>query len=63
MTNRGTAYARTSDADRPILGRRLTWEQFYQMRPDRRPANDNEPIGRSETPRPPKAHTVRPPQR
>ncbi len=41
MTNRGTAYARTSDADRPILGRRLTWQEFYQMRPDRRPANDN----------------------
>jgi hypothetical protein len=36
-----THYARTADADRPVLGRRLSWEEFYQLRPDRRPANDN----------------------
>lgn len=30
------------DLDRPYRGRRLTWAQFYELRPDRRPANDNE---------------------
>jgi hypothetical protein len=30
--------------DRALRGRRLTWQEFYQLRPDRRPvaANDNE---------------------
>lgn len=31
------------DSDRPFLGRRLSWEEFYRMRPDRRPANENKP--------------------
>lgn len=30
------------DLDRPFRGRRLTWAQFYDLRPDRRPANDND---------------------
>lgn len=30
------------DLDRPFRGRRLTWQQFYELRPDRRPANDNQ---------------------
>ena len=29
------------DLDRPFRGRRLTWHQFYELRPDRRPENDN----------------------
>lgn len=31
------------DLDRPYRGRRLTWQQFYELRPDRKPANDNSP--------------------
>ncbi|QYO75326.1 hypothetical protein [Devosia salina] len=27
--------------DRPFRGRRMTWQEFWQLRPDRRPANDN----------------------
>lgn len=27
--------------DRPYRGRRLTWGEFYRIRPDLRPANDN----------------------
>lgn len=27
--------------DRPLRGRRLSWEEFYELRPDLRPANDN----------------------
>lgn len=33
------AHAHTADTDRPYRGRRITWAE---MRPDRRPANDNE---------------------
>jgi hypothetical protein len=40
------ATGKPATAARPRLGRRITWEQFYQMRPDLRPANDN----RSEEP-------------
>jgi hypothetical protein len=31
--------------DRALRGRRLTWWEFYRLRPDRRPmaANDNAP--------------------
>lgn len=28
--------------ERPLRGRRLSWEEFYAMRPDLRPANDNQ---------------------
>ncbi|RDE10351.1 hypothetical protein [Pelagibacterium lacus] len=31
-----------ADSDRPFLGRRMSWEEFYKMRPDLRPANDND---------------------
>lgn len=41
MTQR-TAHARTADVDRPYRGRRMSWAEFYALRPDRRPANDNE---------------------
>jgi hypothetical protein len=27
--------------DGAFRGRRLSWKEFYQMRPDLRPANDN----------------------
>lgn len=33
------------DLDRPFRGRRLTWQQFYELRPDLKPANDNEVAG------------------
>lgn len=29
------------DSDRPYRGRRMSWEEFYKMRPDLRPANDD----------------------
>ncbi len=32
-----THYARTADSDRPVLDRRMTWQEFWAMRPDRRP--------------------------
>lgn len=35
------------DTDRPYRGRRLTWAEFYALRPDRRPANDNRPVERA----------------
>lgn len=35
------ARAHTADNDRPYRGRRMTWQEFWQMRPDRKPANDN----------------------
>lgn len=44
MTAKRTAHAHTADNDRPYRGRRLTWAEFYQLRPDRKPANDNEPV-------------------
>lgn len=30
-----------TEADRPVRGRRLSWQAFYTQRPDLRPANDN----------------------
>ncbi|WP_172401998.1 hypothetical protein [Ensifer aridi] len=27
--------------ERPLHGRRLSWEEFYRLRPDLKPANDN----------------------
>ncbi|MGX9572598.1 hypothetical protein [Mesorhizobium sp. f-mel] len=30
-----------SDTDRPFRGKRLSWREFYSIRPDLRPANDN----------------------
>ena len=31
-----------TDNDKPYRGRRLTWREFYELRPDLRPANDNQ---------------------
>lgn len=36
-----------SDTDRPNRGRRMTWAEFYRLRPDRRPANDNQRAARA----------------
>jgi len=32
-----------ADTDRPYRGRRISWTEFYALRPDRRPANGNVP--------------------
>lgn len=31
------------ETDRPLRGRRLSWAEFYRLRPDLMPANDNRP--------------------
>ena len=38
---RSTGRNPVSDANRPFRGRRITWTEFYELHPDRRPANDN----------------------
>lgn len=30
------------ETDRPLRGRRLSWEEFYRVRPDLKPTNDNQ---------------------
>jgi len=35
--------SQTADSDRPHRGRRLSWAELYQIRPDLKPANDNAP--------------------
>lgn len=32
-----------TDNDKPYRGRRMSWREFYQLRPDLRPDNDNGP--------------------
>lgn len=32
----------TPDPDRPLRGRRISWREFYAMRPDLRSDNDNQ---------------------
>ncbi len=41
---RTTSDSAVSETARPYRGRRLSWREFYQLRPDRRPAaaNDNQ---------------------
>lgn len=29
--------------NRAYRGRRISWREFFKIRPDRKPANDNEP--------------------
>jgi hypothetical protein len=41
MFDRATTTEPANESARPYRGRRLTWEQFYALRPDLRPANDN----------------------
>lgn len=33
--------SQTADSDKPHRGRRMTWAELYQIRPDLKPANDN----------------------
>ncbi|WP_163269649.1 hypothetical protein [Chelativorans alearense] len=40
-TDRTTSTTDTTESARPYRGRRITWEEFYALRPDLRPANDN----------------------
>lgn len=42
MEQRTTGRDDVADSDRPFRGRRLSWAEFYRMRPDLRPANDNQ---------------------
>jgi hypothetical protein len=58
------------EPDRPFRGRRLTWQQFFEVRPDRRPANDNQAVqkddgsrGTLKTPPHRKAHSAHTPSR
>lgn len=37
-----------SDTDKPYRGRRLSWREFYAMRPDLRPDNDNDDVREAE---------------
>ena len=37
---------RIANSDRPYRGRRLSWAELYQIRPDLKPANDNAPENR-----------------
>ena len=39
---RSTSKTTTTEFAKPFKGRRLSWTEFYQLRPDLRPANDNE---------------------
>ena len=48
-TNRRPSQSPAANTDRPYRGRRISWAEFYAMRPDRRPANDNHPLGGLET--------------
>lgn len=40
-TQRRSSQRPAADTDRPYRGRRISWTEFWAMRPDRRPANDN----------------------
>lgn len=31
----------TTEEDRPRRGRRISWREFYKLRPDLKPQNDN----------------------
>ncbi len=42
-TNRRPSQRPAADTDRPYRGRRPSWAEFWALRPDRRPANDNVP--------------------
>lgn len=41
MLDRLSTAEAVSESAKPFRGRRLTWQQFYALRPDLRPANDN----------------------
>lgn len=36
--------AATAPAQKPRLGKRISWAEFYRQRPDLRPANDNQEL-------------------
>ncbi len=40
-TNRKPRQDEPDDTARPYRGRRMSWAEFYRLRPDRRPANDD----------------------
>lgn len=35
------------DSAKPYRGRRMTWQEFWRLRPDRKPANDNQTATRA----------------
>lgn len=41
-TSRSTSTTTTNESAKPFRGRRMSWWEFYALRPDLRPANDNE---------------------
>lgn len=45
---RSTTASSVGDSSRPYRGRRLSWAEFYQLRPDLKPANDNHSKGKTE---------------
>lgn len=48
VPRRVTGADAVAESARPSRGRRLSWEEFYLLRPDRRPANDNISNGKQE---------------
>ena len=42
---RSTSSTPTTESARPYRGRRVSWEEFYSLRPDLKPANDNRQLG------------------
>ncbi|MER8783367.1 hypothetical protein NKH60_19330 [Mesorhizobium sp. M1006] len=47
ITTRSTSVTSTDESTKPYRGRRMSWKEFYALRPDLRPANDNEMESRS----------------
>lgn len=46
-TKRKSSQNAPEESSRPYRGRRLSWTEFYRLRPDRKPANDNGKAGRA----------------
>lgn len=51
ITARSTSTTSTTESAKPYRGRRVSWAEFYSLRPDLRPANDNRQSGELSTPR------------
>lgn len=60
-TSRRPSQRPAADTDRPYRGRRISWAEFWTMRPDRRPANDSDPLGEVKSLRRAAARTGREP--
>ena len=43
VLDRTTTATPVTESAKPYRGRRLSWSEFYSIRPDLKPANDNRP--------------------